>query len=376
MNAEISFKQFARSDLKNDPELLREFVTINRQKEMESGHPLPISDFVIYQNFYLLTSFPFDEQSYVLVEYESRCIAYGTVKSNLKLDSEIAFIFMYIVPEYRGNKLLWPIAERLLASIPPRIKKLTMEFRSDSLAPNSDYRITLLTYLQSKLGPVTYKSRRSTAELEKCRKNEIVSKAESLKKQALDRGFSFIKNIDRPDFATLPFSLSEYISFLESIYNDYPREDASREDITLHNDIFLYRYDVLEPLKRTRWNYIAVHTKSKKPAGVTEVFIDKTSPVVVYQADTGVAHNYRGNKLGLTLKYLMLAEILTNELTEKSKYWMTVNAYSNKHMIDINDELGYKEDGIWYQFEIEKEKFNLLVKEKIAEKEELLKPIK
>ena len=26
-------------------------------------------------------------------------------------------------------------------------------------------------------------------------------------------------------------------------------------------------------------------------------------------------------------------------------------------MIEINDDLGYKEDALWYQFELEKEKF-------------------
>lgn len=366
MDSEISFKQFNRSDLKIDPELLRKFVAINHQEEIESDYPLPVPDLEWIQNYYLAHPFPFSEQSYILVEYESRSIAYGSISANSKINSEMASIFIYVIPEYRGKKLVWLIADKLSGLIPTRIKRLNMAIRSDSYAPNYDYRQNLINYFQSKFGQVTFKARRSTSDLDQFNIKDIIKKAEILKKQAIKKGYSFVLIIDRPNFDTLSFSQTEYVRFLESISNDMPREDASFEDINITNEMFQYIYDSLGPLSRTRWQYIAIHDKSKEPAGLTEEIINKTSPVVVYQGDTGVFYKYRGNRLGLTLKYLMLAEILTNELTKTAKYWTTFNAKSNKYMIDINDELNYKEDAVWFQFEIGKEKFNSLVKEKVT----------
>lgn len=372
MISNIYFKQFSRSDLKNNSDLLRKFVTIIRQEEAESDYPLPILDFEFYKKFYLQKPLPFQEQFFVLLEFESKCIAYGNIRSNSKIDKEMAFLFIYIIPEYRGNKLSWLITEKLIESIPTRIKIINIGIRTDSIAPNYENRRNQLLYFQSILGSVKFKARRSTTELEKFNTKEVLSKTETLKKEALKKGFLFKLIIDRPNFEKLPFSQREYINFLESIDNDMPKENASFEDIELTDEMFQYRYDLLKPLKRTRWHYIAIHEESNKPAGITEVLIDKKKPIVIYQGETGVFHKYRGNKLGLTLKYLMLAEILTNELTVKSKYWMTFNADSNEHMILINDELGYKEDALWFRFEIEKEKFFSIVKEKTSEKFELL----
>ena len=53
---------------------------------------------------------------------------------------------------------------------------------------------------------------------------------------------------------------------------------------------------------------------------------------------------------------MMLSRILNHELTKESRYWSTFNAYSNNYMIAINDELEYKENAIYSQFEIEKRK--------------------
>lgn len=95
---------------------------------------------------------------------------------------------------------------------------------------------------------------------------------------------------------------------------------------------------------------VAVDRSTSKPIAMTEIWNKFEAPDVANQSDTGVIFEHRGKKLGLTLKYQMLDYLLTSEGTKNVKLWSTGNAASNKHMLAINDELNYKEDGIWKVF--------------------------
>ena len=361
MITQISFLHFSRSELKNNHELIEKISMSARKEEQESDYPLPVPGIEFYHARYSLNPFPFDEQNYVLIENENKIIGHGIMNTNSRLNSEMAFVFVYIIPEYRGQKISKLAVNQLLKTIPDRVKTVFFPIRADEYAPNYDFRKSLINHVLSKVGPVTFKARRSTSDLTRFGKEEIIIKAETLKNQAIQKGFSFVFVEGRLNFEKFGFSEGDYIAFLESIDNDMPRENASFEDIKLTSEMFNYRFDILKPLKRTRWHYIAIHNQSKKPVGLTEVIFNLDNPIVIHQGDTGVFQKYRGNRLGLTLKYMMLAKILSSNITGKAKYWTTFNAGSNSYMIKINDELGYKEDAMWYQFEIEKENFiNLL----------------
>ena len=357
MLSQFSFQYFSRSELRNNPDLIARISKSVRKEEQESDYPLPVPDIEFYQARYSLIPFPFDEQNYILIENENKIIGHGIMSTNTRLNSEMAFIFVYIIPEYRGHKISKLVINHLLKTIPVRVKTVFFPIRADEYAPNYDFRKSLINHVLSKVGPVTFKARRSTSDLTRFKKEEITSKAETLKNEAVRKGFSFEFVEGRPDFEKLAFSEADYIAFLESIDNDMPRENASFEDIKLTSEMFNYRFDILKPLKRKRWHYIAIHNQSNKPVGLTEIIFNHTNPIVIHQGDTGVFHKYRGNKLGLTLKYMMLAKILTSIATITAKNWTTFNAASNSYMIKINDDLGYKEDALWYQFELKKEKF-------------------
>ena len=91
------------------------------------------------------------------------------------------------------------------------------------------------------------------------------------------------------------------------------------------------------------WTYVALHKATNEPVGMTELWLSKLVPYIADQDDTGVISEHRGHKLGTTLKYLMLQKLYTDERSKEVRWWYTVNAEVNEHMLNINDELGYKE---------------------------------
>ena len=362
MMSQAKILDFTRSELRNNQELIRKYSHIVRKEELESDYPIPVPENEFYETRYSLDPFPFDETHYVLAENDTKAIAYGIINSNLKINNKMAFIFVYVLPEYRGQKMSKIILTKLSKYIPTYVDKIFFPIREDRLGPYYDLRKSLINHLLATVGPVTFKGRRCTSDLTKFNTNEVIKKAEELQDQAIQKGFSCIFIEGKPDFDKIGFTLPEYLKFLDSIDNDMPRENASFQDVEITPEIFNYRIDTLQPLGRTKWHYIAIHTQSKKIAGLTEVVFERRNPKVIRQADTGVIRAYRGNKLGLTLKYLMLAKILITEQSKNAQLWTTFNAYSNSYMIGINTELGHKEDAIFYQFEIAKEKFIELLK--------------
>ena len=362
MMSQATILEFTRSDLRNNQDLIQNFSHIVRLEELESDYPIPVPDNEFYETRYSLDPFPFDETHYVLVENDTKAVAYGVINSNLKINDKMAFIFVYVLPEFRGQNIANIILRKLSKHIPTRVNKLFFPIREDSFGPYYDLRKSLINRVLATVGPVTFKGRRCTSDLTKFNKNEVNKKAKELQEQAIQKGFSCIFVEGKPDFDKIGFTATEYLKFLDSIDNDMPRENASFQDVEITPEIFNYRIDSLEPLGRTKWHYIAIHNQSKKIAGLTEVVLERKIPKVIRQAVTGVIRAYRGNKLVLTLKYLMLAKILTTEHSQNAQYWTTFNAYSNSYMISINTELGHKEDAIFYQFEIAKEKFIELLK--------------
>lgn len=362
MMSQISFQQFSRSELTNDQELLKKLAFISRKEEQESDYPIPVPEIEFYKARLSIPDFPFDSYTYILVKHEDEPVGFGLVRSNSKINSELSSLYIYLLPDYRGKKISKKVIEQLLPSIPDRTKRLHFPMRADQNGLNFNYRKSLINYVTTNIGQCKMKSRRSTADLTEFNIEEVCKKAEELQNKAKEKGFDFVFVENRPDFEKIGFSEEEFIALIETINNDMPKENSSFEDVSYSKEMLDYRYKILEPLKRTRWDYIAIHNQTKKLIGITNIFFVKNNPVII-QDDTGVLQEYRGKRLGLTLKYLMLAKILTTNVTKNAKYWTTFNALSNSHMININNVLKYKEDGLWYHFEIDKEKLANLVKQ-------------
>ncbi len=86
-------------------------------------------------------------------------------------------------------------------------------------------------------------------------------------------------------------------------------------------------------------------------AGMTQLGVDPLRPDCGFQELTVVAQRHRGHRLGLLVKVAMLELLARHEpLLERI---FTGNADTNRHMLAINDELGFTVLDHWSPFQLE-----------------------
>jgi GNAT superfamily N-acetyltransferase len=90
-----------------------------------------------------------------------------------------------------------------------------------------------------------------------------------------------------------------------------------------------------------RYTIIAVHEATGQTAAFTELDADPEVPGWGFQNNTGVARPHRGHRLGLLVKAAMLEWLAAAE--PGLRQIMTWNAAANRHMIAINERLGFRE---------------------------------
>jgi GNAT superfamily N-acetyltransferase len=83
----------------------------------------------------------------------------------------------------------------------------------------------------------------------------------------------------------------------------------------------------------------AVHDATGEMAAITEILIDPESPDWGWQEVTAVTRAHRGHRLGLLVKTAMLEWLA--EAEPQLEHIETGNAATNKHMIAVNEMLGY-----------------------------------
>jgi GNAT superfamily N-acetyltransferase len=96
------------------------------------------------------------------------------------------------------------------------------------------------------------------------------------------------------------------------------------------------------------YSLAAVHDASGEMAAITEVSIDPEVPEWGYQQLTAVTRPHRGHRLGLLVKTAMMQWLANAE--PKLERISTGNAESNKHMIAVNEALGYEVVRPGYKF--------------------------
>ncbi|MGC9670175.1 GNAT family N-acetyltransferase [Planosporangium sp. 12N6] len=94
---------------------------------------------------------------------------------------------------------------------------------------------------------------------------------------------------------------------------------------------------------------LAVHEQSGAVAGLTEVVVPAQRPTRADQYDTVVVRSHRGYGLGRALKARMLTELRAAE--PQLLDVQTWNAVGADALLRINDELGFKPDREWREYE-------------------------
>ncbi|MFG1943691.1 GNAT family N-acetyltransferase [Nonomuraea sp. NPDC048826] len=99
------------------------------------------------------------------------------------------------------------------------------------------------------------------------------------------------------------------------------------------------------------YNILARRASDGAPAGITRVFLDADrSTRWGYQGDTTVLKEHRGHRLGLALKLATLFWLRERE--PQIDRIVTWNAVSNRHMLAINEAMGYELLDEWHEWRL------------------------
>ncbi|HEY0937322.1 MAG TPA: GNAT family N-acetyltransferase [Trebonia sp.] len=135
----------------------------------------------------------------------------------------------------------------------------------------------------------------------------------------------------------------EYLARAASVENamaDAPHQPGEEPEVW---DAARFREQVDDRRERQGrhvYTLAALHAASGEMAAVTAVETDPDNPGWGYQHLTAVTREHRGNRLGLLVKTAMLGWLAAAE--PGLERIMTGNAAVNRHMIAINQELGYE----------------------------------
>jgi GNAT superfamily N-acetyltransferase len=101
-----------------------------------------------------------------------------------------------------------------------------------------------------------------------------------------------------------------------------------------------------------RWYSVAaIEAAGGEVAAVTQVNVQPGQPEWGWQAITAVTRQHRGHRLGLLVKVAML-ELLA-EREPALRHIVTTNAEQNKHMVAVNEQLGYRVIDYYQAWEFE-----------------------
>lgn len=132
--------------------------------------------------------------------------------------------------------------------------------------------------------------------------------------------------------------LPEYLDILVESLNEAPQGDISTKAVISIEDYKEGRKR-MSKLGNKQMTYLS-REKNGELSGITEIYINKEQEFKIDQGITGVRPNYRGKRLGKRLKAEMMFYI--KDTIKDVKYITTGNATTNKPMLDINYEMGFK----------------------------------
>ena len=310
-----------------------------------------------------------EERHIIMLDQSNKGVGFITFFVNIGTENRhLTRFYIYIKHEYRLNHFADQLFFESLKYIPDYVTTLGFFFRIDAnqkfpeeMQKLDDKVVSLSKELNIKH---VFTGRRSTLDLSNIDLTEITKQASELTKKANDNGYS-IYLVDSIAFNNVPFTRKQFVELLEELGNDMPRDESVQEDSRLSEEDYVNWFRFSKEEKLHLWIYIATEEKTGLPIAMTETRFRDSIPELAYVGDTGVKKEHRGKQLGLTLKMLMLQQLLSNSISKESvKYWITFNAKSNNYMIAINDQLGYKQDSLEKMYELPIEKLKIYYNEK------------
>ncbi|OLS26399.1 MAG: hypothetical protein HeimC3_09490 [Candidatus Heimdallarchaeota archaeon LC_3] len=356
--SKISFTKFDPTSLSQDS--LNSLVKLYSEYIDFRDTPLPKFSKKYYEKWIINPKYGDIEHIYYIAENinTQTVVGMSVLRLNIGKDNlNLAFTYFFVKKQYRRKGIAKNLLKIVYKDIPEIVNKIIIYYRPEILDENRkmiENNRKLLIFLKKNHGIKVFTERRSISDIKSFDIKETIKKAHDLKEKAYNLGYDLffiqggVRNHPKINF-------SAYVSMIEKITNDMPKEDGSWSDVNFSPEFYENFQKHFISLGHYFWTFVLVHRKSSLPIGMTETWFHSDNPTLAQQADTGILHDHRGKGFGLTLKYQMLAKILTDKSTQEIKHWQTSNANSNTHMIKINNELRHKEKVLFNEFEFKKE---------------------
>lgn len=137
-----------------------------------------------------------------------------------------------------------------------------------------------------------------------------------------------------------PDELLPAMATMVAAINDAPLDDLKYEDEVFSPERVRAFWVAQGARGRRVYELVARHRRAGELAGHTVVAVEAGQPHYAHQLDTSVLAGHRGHRLGLLLKAEMLCWLAHEE--PQLRVLDTWNAASNRHMIAVNESLGYE----------------------------------
>lgn len=137
---------------------------------------------------------------------------------------------------------------------------------------------------------------------------------------------------------------------LFKITRDEPHDDLDIEERIIDEAQIRQMEQYNQARGVERWTFYLTEKATGRFCGFTEVFWNPNLPDIVQQGFTGVNPDFRGKNLGRYLKAVMFDKIVRDR--PAAAIIRTGNANSNKFMLAINNEMGFRPYIAWTYWQI------------------------
>jgi GNAT superfamily N-acetyltransferase len=159
-------------------------------------------------------------------------------------------------------------------------------------------------------------------------------------------GYSLVRWRDR-----VPEEYVDGIAYLHGrMSTDAPMDDLAWDPQAYDRNRLRAREGIEEVKGRRSYGVAAIHDATGQLAGFTELGFDPCQAVHGWQEDTIVDPVHRGHRLGTLVKCENLRFVLDHEPQLRSV--TTWNAASNRHMIAINEAMGFRLVDLWQTWQL------------------------
>jgi GNAT superfamily N-acetyltransferase len=145
-----------------------------------------------------------------------------------------------------------------------------------------------------------------------------------------------LRSFEGPVPEDLVWGFSEVTAALST---DAPLGNIEREPDIPNVDSLRAAEDTLAKMGRTKYNTVAID-EDGDVAAYTELVMSGEDPGAVYQWGTLVRRRHRGHRLGLAVKVANLRFL--QHLRDDARLLTTYNAEVNRHMVQVNEQMGFR----------------------------------